>query len=82
MAEKVPEEDEKSREDPLKEALEEVAKSEVNKRKIIISATEDNEDDPERKKPHLSSSTDDDLHDRDVCENSSPEWRGIEMLNH
>ena len=38
----------------LKEALEEVVKSDVNKRKIIISATEEKDGDPERKKPHLS----------------------------
>ena len=40
-------------------ALDEVAKSDVNKRKIIIEASEENEDDPERKKPHLSTSEDD-----------------------
>ena len=44
--------------DPLKEALDEVAKSDVNKRKILIPS-EDDEDDPERKKLHLSTAGDD-----------------------
>ena len=35
-----------------------MAKTDVNKRKILIEASDDSGDDPERKKPHLSTGDD------------------------